>query len=96
QIVEAGTGRLLGTVDAGSAHTTVHEGAVHLHSGGPRAGQRGGTHSIRPPDVPLALPALAEGPLHQERRARAVRCNLPLSSSFFSWRAQDRGERISP
>lgn len=33
QIVEAGTGRLLGTVDAGSAHTTVHEGAVHLHQG---------------------------------------------------------------
>ncbi|WP_416970636.1 DEAD/DEAH box helicase [Streptomyces sp. 4F14] len=33
QIVEAGTGRLLGTVDAGSAHTSVHEGAVHLHQG---------------------------------------------------------------
>jgi DEAD/DEAH box helicase domain-containing protein len=33
QIVEAGTGRLLGTVDAGAAHTSVHEGAVHLHQG---------------------------------------------------------------
>jgi DEAD/DEAH box helicase domain-containing protein len=33
QIVESGTGRLLGTVDAGSAHTAVHEGAVHLHQG---------------------------------------------------------------
>lgn len=33
QIVEAGTGRLLGTVDEGAAHTTVHEGAVHLHQG---------------------------------------------------------------
>ncbi|MFI6878638.1 DEAD/DEAH box helicase [Streptomyces sp. NPDC050400] len=33
QIVEASTGRLLGTVDAGSAHTTVHDGAVHLHQG---------------------------------------------------------------
>ncbi|MFC4495318.1 DEAD/DEAH box helicase [Streptomyces ovatisporus] len=33
QIVEDGTGRLLGTVDAASAHTTVHEGAVHLHQG---------------------------------------------------------------
>nr|WP_189421927.1 DEAD/DEAH box helicase [Streptomyces griseoviridis] len=33
QIVEEGTGRLLGTVDAGAAHTTVHEGAVHLHQG---------------------------------------------------------------
>jgi DEAD/DEAH box helicase domain-containing protein len=33
RVVEAGTGRLLGTVDAGSAHATVHEGAVHLHQG---------------------------------------------------------------
>ncbi|MFD5543018.1 Zn-binding domain-containing protein, partial [Streptomyces sp. NPDC127079] len=33
QIVEAGTGRLLGTVDASAAHSTVHEGAVHLHQG---------------------------------------------------------------
>lgn len=33
QVVEEGTGRLLGTVDAGAAHTTVHEGAVHLHQG---------------------------------------------------------------
>ncbi|MEU1823553.1 DEAD/DEAH box helicase [Streptomyces abikoensis] len=33
QIVEEGTGRLLGTVDRAAAHTTVHEGAVHLHQG---------------------------------------------------------------
>jgi DEAD/DEAH box helicase domain-containing protein len=33
QVVEAGTGRLLGTVDASAAHSTVHEGAVHLHQG---------------------------------------------------------------
>ncbi|MFG2720733.1 DEAD/DEAH box helicase [Streptomyces sp. NPDC048416] len=33
QIVEASTGRLLGTVDASAAHTTVHDGAVHLHQG---------------------------------------------------------------
>ncbi|MGK5637838.1 DEAD/DEAH box helicase [Streptomyces sp. URMC 126] len=33
RIVEEGTGRLLGTVDASAAHTTVHEGAVHLHQG---------------------------------------------------------------
>ncbi|MGW7517031.1 DEAD/DEAH box helicase [Streptomyces sp. NPDC054796] len=33
QIVEAATGRLLGTVDAAAAHTTVHDGAVHLHQG---------------------------------------------------------------
>ncbi|MYS59804.1 DEAD/DEAH box helicase [Streptomyces sp. SID5468] len=33
QVVEADTGRLLGTVDASAAHATVHEGAVHLHQG---------------------------------------------------------------
>ncbi|MDT0452798.1 DEAD/DEAH box helicase [Streptomyces hesseae] len=33
QVVEEGTGRLLGTVDRSAAHTTVHEGAVHLHQG---------------------------------------------------------------
>lgn len=33
QIVEAATGRLLGTVDAAASHTTVHTGAVHLHQG---------------------------------------------------------------
>jgi DEAD/DEAH box helicase domain-containing protein len=32
-IVESATGRLLGTVDSGSAHVQVHTGAVHLHQG---------------------------------------------------------------
>ena len=32
-IVEVGTGRLIGTVDAHSADTTVHDGAVYLHQG---------------------------------------------------------------
>ena len=33
QIVDAATGRLIGTVDAGSADSTVHEGAVYVHQG---------------------------------------------------------------
>ncbi|MBA2464788.1 MAG: DEAD/DEAH box helicase [Nocardioidaceae bacterium] len=33
RLVEAETGRLLGTVDQGSAHGTVHAGAVYLHMG---------------------------------------------------------------
>ena len=32
-LVEADTGRMLGTVDPGAAPATVHEGAVHLHQG---------------------------------------------------------------
>ncbi|MFF0575222.1 DEAD/DEAH box helicase [Streptosporangium saharense] len=33
QVVEASTGRLLGTVDEASAHTAVHTGAVYVHRG---------------------------------------------------------------
>lgn len=33
QIVEAATGSVLGTVDAGSADSTVHTGAVYVHQG---------------------------------------------------------------
>jgi DEAD/DEAH box helicase domain-containing protein len=33
RLVETGTGRLLGTVDAGSAHAQAHAGAVYLHQG---------------------------------------------------------------
>jgi DEAD/DEAH box helicase domain-containing protein len=33
RICEAGTGRLIGTVDAAASHATVHEGAVYLHQG---------------------------------------------------------------
>ncbi|HEU0042585.1 MAG TPA: Zn-binding domain-containing protein, partial [Jiangellaceae bacterium] len=32
-IVEVGTGRVLGTVDAVRAHTTAHDGAVYVHQG---------------------------------------------------------------
>lgn len=33
RLVEAGTGRLLGTVDAAAAHSTAHAGAVYVHQG---------------------------------------------------------------
>ncbi|MGB0098801.1 MAG: Zn-binding domain-containing protein, partial [Nocardioides sp.] len=33
QLVEAGTGRMVGTVDASRAHGTAHAGAVYLHRG---------------------------------------------------------------
>jgi DEAD/DEAH box helicase domain-containing protein len=32
-IIESDTGRLLGTVDGGAAHATVHEGALYVHRG---------------------------------------------------------------
>ena len=33
RVVEAGTGRVLGTVDPWASHSTVHSGAVYLHQG---------------------------------------------------------------
>jgi DEAD/DEAH box helicase domain-containing protein len=33
RLVETGTGRLLGTVDASASHTQAHTGAVYLHQG---------------------------------------------------------------
>jgi len=33
RVVESSTGRLLGTVDPGAAHSTVHRGAVYVHQG---------------------------------------------------------------
>ena len=33
RVVEDETGRMLGTVDPGAAHTTVHTGAVYVHQG---------------------------------------------------------------
>ncbi len=33
QLVEADTGRLLGTVDAARAHSAAHEGAIYVHQG---------------------------------------------------------------
>ncbi|MFZ0323227.1 MAG: DEAD/DEAH box helicase [Actinomycetes bacterium] len=33
RVVEGSTGRLLGTVDPGAAHSTVHRGAVYVHQG---------------------------------------------------------------
>ncbi|GAA4855438.1 DEAD/DEAH box helicase [Kitasatospora terrestris] len=56
QIVEADTGRLLGTVDAAASHTTVHTGAVHLH--------QGRTYLVRDLDLDasVALVALADPP----------------------------------
>ncbi|MBF9070620.1 DEAD/DEAH box helicase [Streptacidiphilus fuscans] len=52
RVVEADTGRLLGTVDAGSAHTAVHTGAVHLH--------QGRTYLVRELDLEDAVALVAE------------------------------------
>lgn len=64
-VVEAGTGRMLGTVDAASAPATVHEGAVHLH--------RGETYLVQELDLDagVALVVAAEPDWRTEARSTA-------------------------
>jgi DEAD/DEAH box helicase domain-containing protein len=52
-VVEAASGRLLGTVDAGSAHFLVHPGAVYLH--------QGHTYVVRALDLDDAVALVAPG-----------------------------------
>ena len=54
RIVEDATGRVLGTVDAGAAHHTVHEGAVYLH--------QGRTWQVRDLDLDGHVALVAPGP----------------------------------
>ena len=64
-VVEADTGRLLGTVDAGSACSAVHPGAVYLH--------RGESFVVDQLDLPagLALVHAEEPPWHTSARSTA-------------------------
>lgn len=59
QVVESATGRLLGTVDAAAAHSTVHEGAVHLHQGRSHVVRR---LDLEDPGGPVALVEEADPP----------------------------------
>ena len=51
-VVEAGTGSLIGTVDGGNAHGTVHEGAVYLHQGRSVRRRPPGPRRTRGPGAP--------------------------------------------
>ncbi|WP_054816917.1 DEAD/DEAH box helicase [Nocardia arizonensis] len=84
-IVDAETGRLLGTADAGRAQATLHEGAVHLHQGDTylvdeldieggvvfvHAEEPGWTTSAR------RLTSIAVDEITEQRRHGAVTCAL--------------------
>lgn len=57
RIIDGPTGALLGTVDAASAHTQVHDGAVYIH--------QGRSYVVDRLDVDLAVAMVhAEQPLH--------------------------------
>lgn len=64
RVVEAGTGRLLGTVDAGAAPTTVHAGAVYVH--------QGVTHVVQTLDLGEAVAVAEARPVDYATSAREV------------------------
>lgn len=64
QIVEAGTGRLIGTVDASSADAEVHEGAVYVH--------RGEDHLVEHYDPETGTAVVRREDLHHSTSARSA------------------------
>ncbi|WP_151525748.1 DEAD/DEAH box helicase [Serinicoccus kebangsaanensis] len=63
QIVDARSGRVLGTVDESRAHSTVHEGAVYVHQGQP--------HVVTELDVEGATALVVAGDPGWTTRARS-------------------------
>ncbi|MDO5662795.1 MAG: DUF1998 domain-containing protein, partial [Brachybacterium sp.] len=77
RIVESSSGTLLGTVDAASAHTQVHDGAVYLH--------QGRSFVVDHLDVERAVAFVhAESPLHSTH---------PQSTSTIRIRQVERSEK---
>jgi DEAD/DEAH box helicase domain-containing protein len=64
RLVESGTGRLLGTVDAGACHVSVHPGAVYLH--------RGETYLVRELDLDAGVALVAPARVDYTTSAREV------------------------
>lgn len=79
RIVDGASGALLGTVDAGSAHTQVHDGAVYLH--------QGASFVVDHLDVERAVALVhRETPLHSTH---------PQSTSSIRVRQLDRTEELA-
>ncbi|MBA4607290.1 DEAD/DEAH box helicase [Aeromicrobium sp. Marseille-Q0843] len=63
QIVEGSTGRLVGTVDAGSADAEVHEGAIYVH--------RGEDHLVESYDPDQGAAVVRRADVHHTTSARS-------------------------
>ncbi|MCD9154207.1 DEAD/DEAH box helicase [Aeromicrobium duanguangcaii] len=64
QIVEGSTGRLVGTVDAGSADAEVHEGAIYVH--------RGEDHLVEAYDPEQGTAVVRRAEVHHTTSARTA------------------------
>ncbi len=87
RVVEAETGRLLGTVDAAAADSTVHPGAVYVHQGATFVVEEldptGPVALVRPEDVDYRtwarwLTSIAVREVRAERRAEPVTWSFGL------------------
>ena len=79
QLVEAGTGRVVGTVDASSAHGTVHEGAVYVHQRRDLPGPRRSTSTS------TWRSSSAPSPTTPPPRARSPTSAILASASTPAW-----------
>ena len=85
-IIEAETGRLLGTVDGGAAHSTVHDGALYVH--------RGDTFVVDEFDVDDACAVVHAGePGVDDRRPRRHRPRHRLDRAHPAARHRHRAHR---
>ena len=76
RIVEEGTGRLLGTVDAASAHRHVHPGAVYVH--------QGVSHTIRSLDLDDAVAIAVQEEVDYTTFARDI-SDIRIRSITRTW-----------
>ncbi|MDA9803024.1 DEAD/DEAH box helicase [bacterium] len=76
RIVEEGTGRLLGTVDAASAHRHVHPGAVYVH--------QGVSHTIRALDLDDAVAIAVQEEVDYTTFARDI-SDIRIRSITRTW-----------
>jgi len=79
-IVESGSGRVIGTVDASAAHSQVHTGAVHVH--------QGRTHVVTELDLEGAVATVVPGDPGWSTHAQ--------SSSAFDIVAEETGHDHGP
>ncbi len=79
-IVESGSGRVIGTVDASAAHSQVHTGAVHVH--------QGRTHVVTELDLDGAVATVVPGDPGWTTHAQSV--------SAFDIVAEESGRDLGP
>ena len=78
RIVERASGALLGTVDAASAHTQVHDGAVYLH--------QGKSHVVDHLDVEAAVAFVhREDPLHSTHPQSTSTIRIRQTDHEVAW-----------